>query len=238
MGQIVCKCVEDISYLLWGGAQHDIWTVSLHDKLIDHENSTYCGFRFFDMRQFRFEYYKKNIDNLHHVTLDSYIRIVYPYFADILKFPYKRSDFDLHEYHGDGMDCSFLWPKNEMKWSVNVNQKQVVENEGFECLTNIDGKYPGYKDTAYHRVFCSSHESCKIVNESISGGSILISGDSYMIPVLPILSCYFHEVVSLDNRYDGKISNEAYYSGKVFDRVVISCSENNPPVKYLNWNLR
>ena len=64
-----------------------------------------------------------------------------------------------------------------------------------------------------------------------------MSGDSYMIPVIPIFACYFHEVVSLDNRYGSDISNAAYYEGKIFDKVIVSCSENNPPQKYLQWNL-
>ena len=126
MPQVVCKSKDNIYFLLWGGKQHDIWTKSVHEAHIDHINGTYDGNRLLDMRQFRFEYYKKNWENLHHVTLDSYIRIVYPYLADVLKFPYKRSDFNLREYYGDDMDCSFLYPKKDMKWTVNINQNQVA----------------------------------------------------------------------------------------------------------------
>jgi hypothetical protein len=156
-----------------------------------------------------------------------------------LKFPYKRSDFNLHKYEEDDMICSFLWPKNEMKWTVSIDQEITAEHEGFECLTNIDRKYPGDTGSAYHRIFCASHRSCDIINESIPDGqSIFISGDSYMIPVIPILACYYHEVVSMDNRFQGiGISNVPYYDGKVFDNVLIACSESNPPAKYLGWNL-
>ena len=60
-----------------------------------------------------------------------------------------------------------------------------------------------------------------------------------MIPVIPILACYYREVVFMDNRLgDDAISNKTYYEGKVFDKVIISCSENNPPLKYLGWNLK
>lgn len=241
MSQVTCKTASGIYYMLWGGKQHDIWTKSLHDDHIDWVNMTYDGSRLLDMRQFQFFYYKRSLPNLHHVMLSSYIRIVYPYLADIWGFPYKRSDFDLYKYVEDDMDCSFLWPKEEMKWTVSIDQQITAEHEGFECLTNLEKKYPGDKGSAYHRIFCSSHTSCRIVNESLpeEGESIFISGDSYMIPVVPILACYYKEVVFMDNRLgDDAISNKSYYEGKVFDRVIISCSENNPPLKYLGWNLK
>lgn len=239
MGRIVCKNESGIYFLLWGGQQHDIWTKSIHDAHLDLINGTYDGHRLLDMRQFRFDYNKKNWANIHHVAIASYVKIVYPYLSDILGFPYKRNDFNLYKYEGDDMICSFLWPKKEMKWTVSINQETTAEHEGFECLTNIDRKYPGDKNSAYHRIFCASHCSCKIINESIlNGESILISGDSYMIPVIPILACYYHEVVFLDNRHEGiGISNQPYYEDKVFDKVLISCSESNPPAKYLLWNL-
>ena len=239
MAQIVGKGEKDIFFLLWGGQQHDIWTKSWHDAHLDLINGTYDGHRLLDMRQFRFDYYKKNYPNIHHIQLASYVRIVYPYLADILGFPYKRGDFDLYKYEGDGMICSFLWPKKEMKWTVNINQETTAEHEGFECLTNLEEKYPGCKGSPYHRIFCASHCSSRIINESIPDGeSILISGDSYMIPVAPILACYYHELVFLDNRYnaDGP-SNQPYFEGKIFNKVLISCSESNPPEKYLLWNL-
>ena len=239
MAQILGKSEKDIFFLLWGGQQHDIWTKSWHDARLDLVNGTYDGHRLLDMRQFRLDYYKKSYPNIHHVQLASYVRIIYPYLATVLGFPYKRSDFNLYKYEEDDMVCSFLWPKKEMKWTVSINQETTAEHEGFECLTNLEKKYPGDKNSAYHRIFCASHCSSRIINESLPDGeSLLISGDSYMIPVAPILACYYHEVVYLDNRYGGiGISNEPYYSGKVFDKVLISCSENNPPEKYLIWNL-
>ena len=241
MSQITCKTTDGIYYMLWGGKQHDIWTKSVHDSCIDWTNLTYNGSRLLDMRQFQFFYYKRNLPNLHHVMLSSYIRIVYPYLTDVWRFPYKRSDFELHKYVEDDMDCSFLWPKKEMKWTVSIDQQTTAEHEGFECLTNLERKYPGDTGSAYHRIFCSSHHCCHIINESLPENSetIFISGDSYMIPVIPILACYYREVVFMDNRLgDDAISNKTYYEGKVFDKVIISCSENNPPLKYLGWNLK
>ena len=241
MSQITCKTTDGIYYMLWGGKQHDIWTKSVHDSCIDWTNLTYNGSRLLDMRQFQFFYYKRNLPNLHHVMLSSYIRIVYPYLADVWHFPYKRSDFELHKYIEDDMDCSFLWPKKEMKWTVSIDQQTTAEHEGFECLTNLERKYPGDTGSAYHRIFCSSHHCCHIINESLPENSetIFISGDSYMIPIIPILACYYREVVFMDNRLgDDAISNKTYYEGKVFDKVIISCSENNPPLKYLGWNLK
>ena len=239
MPQLICKEASGIFYMLWGGEQYDAWTASRHDEYIDHVNGTFNGFNLLDMRQFRLKYYKENLYNIHHVTLDSYIKIVYPYISKMFGFPYKRGDFSLKEYYGDGMDCSFLYPKQEMKWTVSIDQKTVAEHEGFDCLTNVSEKYPGCTGSAYHRIFSSSHVSCRILNESLPDeGSIAITGDSYMIPVIPILACYYNEVVYLDNRLEVDVSNAPYYDGKLFDRVIVSLSEENPYEKYIGWNLK
>lgn len=235
--KVLCGNIKNIRYLLWGRPGEDIFTTSRHDAIIDYKMNKCNGVRLHDMRQFHFDFYKRNPLNKHHVCLPHYIRTVYPYLADILDFPYNRDDFDVKENVTKDMNCSFLWFKKDYKWTVSINQEIVAEHEGFECLTNLDGKYAGCKDTAYHKIFCASHECCKITNESLPDGkTIFVSGDSYMIPVIPIFACYFKEVVFLDNR-SHKTSNVSYYEDKIFDYVIIALSEFGSINKFLGDNL-
>ena len=55
------------------------------------------------------------------------------------------------------------------------------------------------------------------------------------IPLIPILCCYFKEVVFMDNR-DG-ISHCEYYENVVFDYVIIQLWEGHPIEKPLGINL-
>ncbi len=234
-----CKDPEHIFYLLWGMPGQTTSSTTIHKDIIDFETNTCNGSKFYDMRQFDFHYYEKDPINRHHVVLADYIDIVYPYLAQILDFRYRRIHFDLKENVSPKLDCSFLWPKRDYKWIVSINQEIVAEHQGFECLTNLDRKYPGCKDSAYHKMFSASHENCMIINETLPNGkTICLSGDSYLIPIIPILACYFKEVVSLDNRYYRRASSVPYYEGKEFDYVVVSLSEMNRTRKYFETNFR
>jgi hypothetical protein len=234
--RITCSNSKNIFYLLWGKPGEDVFTVSRHDHIIDYEHGKCNGSKLYDMRQLQFEFYKQHPLNKHHVCTSCYIKIVFPFLADLLGFKYNKDDFELKEYIADKMDCSFLWPKQDYKWTVSINQEVTAKHEGFECLINLDGKYPGCKDSAYHKLFCSSHECCKITNDTLTEGKTLfISGDSYMIPVIPFLACYFKEIVFLDNRSQ-KVSNVPYYEDKVFDYVIIALSEFGGINKFLGLN--
>ena len=242
MADLVAKTTDDIYYMLWGDQRHNAFTASQYDGLIDYEHGKFSNFKFMDMRQFRFEYYQNSINNIHHIQMPYYIRVVYPYLALQWGFPYDRDDFKIKKNADDEIDCSFLWYKGKAKWTVSIDQQIVSEHKGFDCLTNTKEDYPGDKYSAFHRIFSSSHHCCRIINESMeTGRSICISGDSFMIPVIPILACYYKEVVFLDNRPDENgeiVDNTGYFKDRIFDQVVVALSEIHNLNKFLGVNLK
>ena len=70
----------------------------------------------------------------------------------------------------------------------------------------------------FHRLYKGGHRCSRIINETIDNDrKILISGDSFMIPLVPILACYFKEVVLMDNRTAK--SQAEYFENIDFDIV-------------------
>jgi len=209
------------------------------------------------MRQFNFKYYEDFLDNRHHITTSYYYRIIIPYLSLLLGFKFDINDFSKVTYISKEypkpsciisndvvrFDCSYLWPKKDYKFTLDIGGEHVCEHEDFECLTNAtdrwENKY-GECKTEYHKLFRGSHESSVVINETIDNDkSICISGDSFFIPIVPILACYFKELVYLDTRLEEnvKASRKKYYENKVFDFVIISCWEGNSILKYLKLNL-
>lgn len=121
-----------------------------------------------------------------------------------------------------------------------INGKTVATHAKFEALRNTKKLYTNQGEdthTEYHRLYRGAHTCSRIINESVDNDKILfISGDSFWIPLMPILACYYKEVVLMDNR-DCK-SHKDYYEGRYFDEVIISFWEGNSIIKYLGENLK
>ena len=64
---------------------------------------------------------------------------------------------------------------------------------------------------------------------------ILISGDSHMIPFIPIISCYYKKTIVLDSRYSGD-DTSYYWENENIDDVIICPSFNADISKYINKN--
>ena len=254
---IVCKNKDNIYWLLWGNPGDTIDTYSKYTNPNSDDSKSFDQTKLIDMRQFNCKYYEGFYDNRHHITTSSYYRIIIPYLSLLLNFNFNINDFNKVTYitkeypkptylmgdNGVRFDCSYLWPKVDYKFTLDIGGEHVCEHEGFECLTNATDKWKkkcGYTKTEYHKIFRGAHESSDIINETIDNNkSVCISGDSYFIPITPILACYFNEVVFLDKRFDIKDETSAkqYYEGKTFDYVIISCWEQNTILKYLGDNL-
>lgn len=53
----------------------------------------------------------------------------------------------------------------------------------------------------YHDLYRYPHSCSRIVNHSVKNGKrLFVSGDSQILPSVPMLSCYFEEVLYSDNR--------------------------------------
>lgn len=241
-----CKNENNIFWLLWGKPGDTIYTNSRFLGQNNQDSKYFDKKRLVDMRQFNCKYYTGYSQNNHHILTSSYYRIIIPYLSLLIGFNFDINDFNVIPYltSGPGMvfDCSYLWPKTDFKFTLSIGGENVCTNENFECLTNATDKWKkkyGCVNTEYHKIFRGTHESSMIINETINNNkSICISGDSYCIPIIPILACYFKEVVFLDKRIDGKKNNSPrqYYENKVFDYVIISCWEQTSIMKYIKDN--
>lgn len=145
--------------------------------------------------------------NEHHFKPFYHIEYVLPILENELKFGYKRTHFRIEEDFDDGNDISYLTPKKEFLFDVyDISSGNFIDNVNFQYLRhNANKEHVGdlYKLTKYHQLFTFAHKSCQIINKTIDSNRILvISCDSQMIPVLPVLCCYFKEVWILDKRED------------------------------------
>ena len=131
-----------------------------------------------------------------------------------------------------------------MKFSLDINGIKIGEHLDFSEIQNVEihndkeafVSYTGSlvpTHSEYHRLFRGAHACCVIINENIDNeNSIFISGDSMMIPLIPIFACYYKEVVYMDNR-DGK-SHKEYFEGKTFDELLLCFSPHNDKVLGVN----
>ena len=135
-----------------------------------------------------------------------------------------------------------------MKFTMEINGHKIGEHLSFDNITNMktvhkDTKaYKGYKEvdatpTDYHHLYRGAHACSRVINETIDNDrKIFVSGDSMMIPAIPILCCYYKEVVYMDNR-DG-VSHKDYFENDVFDEVLLCFYERSDINKVIGVNLK
>jgi hypothetical protein len=143
--------------------------------------------------------------NEHHFKPFYHIEYVLPILEKLYQFGYKRSDFSLHEDFDNNNDISYLKPKKEFLFDIyDISQNTYIKQVDSDFLRhNMTKDSTGdlYKITKYHQLFTFAHKSCLIMNKTIQNNrKLVISCDSQMIPILPVLCCYFNEVWILDKR--------------------------------------
>lgn len=234
---ILCKNSENIFYMRFHQPGQNVKSIS---------NFNLKGKKVIDISWLNVNFYSGYICNEHHITTDSYYDIIIPFLNLFIKdLNFKKEDFNkkIHVINsGDKIfDISYLEPKNKnIKFTFSKNGNILFKNGDFNCLHYLetdwgDEVFDG--NTDFHKLFRGSHSCCKVINETIDNDKkIFITGDSMSIPILPILSCYFKEVVFMDNR-DGK-SHKDYYENEIFDYVIVELWEGHPITKQLGINLQ
>ena len=171
--------------------------------------------------------------NENHFTTMYHRMFSLPLLKTILNIEYNEEDFSIIQNKSSQFDISIQYPKNDYKYDIygfdrnenfsHVSYNSLIENESL----NSD-------ITDYHRLYRYSHECSRIVNETIdSKRKLFISGDSQMIPVVPILSCFFKEIWYFDNRKQLILHDK--WKEVEFSDVLIELN-NNPLEKYVNVN--
>lgn len=155
--------------------------------------------------------------NRHHCTLKSNYESILPKINERMQFGFSPDDFYKIAYQVDGKENAyFMLPKNDKHFTVDLPDEKY--DGGFLSLIAIH-RGGGEFTTNYHRLFIGAHRCCRILNKGENNSKkLLVSGDSMMIPLIPIMAYYYKEVVFLDNR--GGYSFRDYFKGRTFDDAV------------------
>ena len=172
-------------------------------------------------------------DDAHHYTTKYHRHYVLPLLNNLFNFNFDLNDFNIKKIISDKADFSYLEPKH--------NYNYIIED--FQTNTKIEGNYnillkpTFFKTPAYRSLYRFPHSCSKIINKDIKNNKkIFISGDSQMIPDIPVLASYYKEVWYFDNRtgrekyhmiQDKIISFNYTFKNIIFDDVLIELYKND-----------
>lgn len=180
------------------------------------------------------EMYKGWKNNTNHFTTEYHRKYVLPLLSNLFTFNYNENDFILKENIIDNKhDISMLYPKQNYIYEIyGYSRDEHFDNLKYEdLLVNTSTKS---EITPYHKLYKYGHECSRLINKTIlNNRKLFISGDSQMIPDIPILSCYFKEIFYFDNRYKKQLQNT--YKDVLFTDILIELNNNNISF-YLNQN--
>lgn len=203
--------------------------------------------------------YSDSVNDKHHYTTRYHYEHVLPLLNSIYKFGYKSSDFELVKLIKKDGDYSYMVPKRKFVFKLyqfDLKMREIYDNQDFyglmnESLLSDDTKH------RYWGLYRFAHHCSRIVNKSLpeNGRKLFISGDSQIIPSIPILACYFREVWYFDNRTGYKtgkrdengnytiewieenhISCRRWYESKTFSDVLIQLYTSKLE-RYEKWNI-
>ena len=173
--------------------------------------------------------------NEHHFKPFYFNEYILPEINNILEIGYNINDFEYIEKDDNGHDVSYLMPKCEYKFDLyGLSNNDVRLNVDFNELRCCN--LTSFDITSYHKLFAFPHMCSKIINKSIDNNRVLVlSCDSQMIPIIPVLACYFKEIWALDNR-----SRQEFIKDINIDEVtdVLIAGGFNTEGKYLNDNFK
>lgn len=173
--------------------------------------------------------------NAHHFKPFYHIDYVLPILEGIFHFGYKREDFDLHVRMDGEYDVSYLIPKKDLRFDFrNLTSGEHIEDAKYSDM--MEATASPLIPTLYHTTFKCGHQCGRIINKGENNGrTIVLSCDSQMIPIVPVIACYFKELWCLDNR-DNKPHTTDLDTDNVTD-VLMACGAGVEE-KYLVANFR
>lgn len=172
--------------------------------------------------------------NAHHFKPFYHREYVLPIILKQLGITFNIDDFHIKEQYDNKYDISILVPKNEYKFEAFG----YTRNEHLEECSYDDLIAPGPNNTTftnYHKLYRYGHECSCIINKTINNERVLmISGDSQLIPDIPVIACYFKKLYFFDNR-----TNKSYLKN-IYDDItdVIIATGFNNEEKYIINNLK
>lgn len=145
------------------------------------------------------DFYNTWRQNEHHFPPMVHFKKSMPVIAKVLDFYFDEKDFSFKVQNCNGYDLTMPYPKMTYFYDAKSlsDEERSFENMTYDELTS----YEKTDGTPYHHLFRFFHDTSIIVNKNIRDErKLLLSGDSHMIPVVPMLTPYFHTIAYLDNR--------------------------------------
>ena len=173
--------------------------------------------------------------NAHHYTTEYQRNTVFPILGNVLGFDYDRNDFTVRKQVDGNYDISNLVPKMEFTYEIyGLTRGEHFDNLSYDDISSCTINDRGL--TGYHRLYKYPHECSRVINKTLDGNgrTLLISGDSQMIPNIAPLTRYFREIWYLDKR--NRISFKELFSDVVFTDVLVQLY-NKPLQSYTERNL-
>lgn len=171
-------------------------------------------------------------NNHHHFTTEYHRNHVLPKLNFIFDFGFNIDDFiiknhiintinDLTKKY-DNFDLSYLIPKKNKFFkviSLEFDFEYECDFQGLLCNEKTKDKT---WFSEYHELYCLPH-TCSIVENLSSSNerTLLILGDSQMIPSLSVLCYYYKKVIYLDNRTTDKFYYESHLKNLQVDDILI-----------------
>ena len=165
--------------------------------------------------------------NNHHFVIPWQQSNIAPAILRLFDIEFSLNDFNKIAYFVQNestqemYDLSYMMPKEEQRFSItDIETGTTVEQNSLFRDYNDNNCREQYATSYYHYFLWCTHKCALIRNNSLPDGkSIVISCDSQMAPVVPVLACYFKEILHLDRRKDYDISK---YLEKEYDYVLVA----------------
>lgn len=142
--------------------------------------------------------------NSHHYTTSYTYKYVLPTLNKLFNFSYSIDDFKLIELKNDLYDLSYIIPKEKEKYKIIDYTTEESFSGDFYTLFNPTF----FEEPLYRELYRYPHSCSRIINKTTkSKRTLMISGDSQIIPSITPLAHYFKEVWYFDNR-TGWIRNQ------------------------------
>lgn len=171
--------------------------------------------------------------NEHHFKPFYHKRYILPTIFKLFESSYRPFEFREVAQTYKGYDISYLVPKRNYRFEVyGYSVGEHYQDVGFDFLRS------GTSGTEYHKLYRYYHSCSRVINLTRRFGKILfISGDSTLIPDIPVLACLYREVWYFDNR-DGRSYIENFNNRNVGKVDVLFQIGFGGKEVYWNHNLR
>ena len=163
--------------------------------------------------------YSKMKKHEHHYTTEYHRNYVLPLLNDLFNFQYNIDDFNLIKTITNKGDLSYLRPKKDYNYKILCFTTKEIYEGKYETL--IQPEFFNNQHITYRLLYRFPHMCSRIINLDINNNKkIFISGDSQMVPTIPVLASYYKEVWYFDNRTGWKYNLTTNNNEMIFNKII------------------